>query len=182
MQTRRSFHKECRDHEKRWRDLCVDKNLEDDWLDRLNDLKAFTLIGICEGHRDQRVGSAGRFPHLSLRLKEQLLPGIARDWEELRAAVLNEVHKLFQVGDTHFNLELKFKLRAGRGRLVYQEDLTLRMRCFQARGSEEMDSETYEWFEQSVKRIEALDSVVLVWHRGNLGAQSLAGGDVATPR
>jgi hypothetical protein len=45
----------------------------------------------------------------------------------------------------------------------------LRMRSFQVKDSEEMDAETCEWFEQSVRRIEALDSVVLAWHRGNLG-------------
>ena len=54
----RSLRRRCRDHEKRWRDFCVDKNLEEDWLERLNSLKAFTLIGICEGHHNQRAGSA----------------------------------------------------------------------------------------------------------------------------
>jgi hypothetical protein len=166
----RSFRRRCRDHEKRWRDFCVDKNLEEDWLERLNSLKTFTLIGICEGHHNQRAASDSKFPYIGLRLKDQLLPGIARNWEELRVAVLNEVHKLFQAGDTQFNLELKFKLRAGRGKLIYQEELALRMRSFQVKDSEEMDAETGEWFEQSVKRIEALDSVVLAWHRGDLGA------------
>lgn len=163
----RSLRRKCRDHEKRWRDFCVDKNLEEDWLERLNSLKTFTLVGICEGHHNQRTGSDSKFPYIGLRLKDQLLPGIARDWEELRVAVLNEVHKLFQAGDTQFNLELKFKLRAGRGKLIYQEGLALRMRSFQVKDSEEMDAGICEWFEQSVKRIEALDSVVLAWHRGN---------------
>jgi hypothetical protein len=168
--------RKCRDHEKRWRDFCVDKNLEEDWLERLNRLKSLNLVGVCEGHFDQRPSSASRFPYIGLRLKERLLPGIARDWEELRLSILNEVNKLFPAGDTNFDLELRFKLRAGRGRLIYQESLAVRMRSVQAAGSESMDTRTREWFEQSVKRIEALDAIIWAWYRGNLGAKrSVAG-------
>jgi hypothetical protein len=52
-------------------------------------------------------------------LKESLLPSIAKRWEELRMAMLNEVSRLFQAADTDINMELKFRLRAGRGRLIY---------------------------------------------------------------
>jgi hypothetical protein len=148
----------------------VDKNLQDDWLERLNGLEAFTLINICEGHSDQRAGSSGRYPHISMRLKEWLLPGIAPHWERLRGAVLSEMNRLFQVGDTDINLELKFRLRAGRGKLIYQEGLTLRVRSFERREHIEMDSLTCHWFEQSIARIEGLDRMVLEWHRQNLEA------------
>jgi hypothetical protein len=160
----------CRDHERLWRDLCVDKNLKDDWLERLNRLEAFTLINICEGHADQRPGSPGSYAHISMRLKEWLLPGIARHWEELRGAVLSEMNRLFQVGDTDINMELKFRLRAGRGKLIYQEGLTLRVRSFKKRKRTEMDSQTGNWFEQSITRIEGLDRMVLEWHRQSLEA------------
>ena len=143
----------------------MDKNLDDDWLTRLNYLTAFKLIGICEGHYRRRLSSAGRYPHINLRLNEQLLPNVARNWDDLRAEILNEVHNLFQAGDTLFNLELKYKLRSGRGRLTYQEDLTLRIRCDQVRGAAEMDPETYNWFNRSVDRIETLDRIVSSWHR-----------------
>lgn len=165
----KSSRRECRDHERKWRNFCVDKNLENEWLDRLNDLRAFNLIGICEGHFERRAGSPGRFPNMNLRLKEQLLPGIARNWDELRTAMLNEVNHLFQAGDTHFNLELKFKLRAGRGRLVYQEELNLRMRCFESRSSEEMGEKVRRWFEEAIGRIEVLDAIVVDWYSGDLG-------------
>jgi hypothetical protein len=165
--TTRSPERKCKDYERWWGDLCVDKNLKDEWLVRLNDLQAFTMVGICEGHCDRRPGSSGRFPHINLRLKEQLLPGLANRWEELRLAILNEVNRLFQIGDTYIDMELKFKLRAGRGRLIYREDLTLRMRSFWARDSEEMDTETYNWFQESVGRVAKLDGIVLEWHRAN---------------
>jgi hypothetical protein len=156
--------KECQAHEKRWRDLCVDKNLAEHWLEILNDLSAFNLISICEGHHSQPKNSPSKFAHINLKLKEELLPGFVKDWETLRPEILNEVHRLFQKGDTYFNLELRFKLRAGRGRLVYQEELTLKMRRFQARNSELMDGESFQWFEQSVESIKALDHIILDWY------------------
>ena len=166
---RRISRRECREHERRWGDKCVDRNLADEWLERLNALEAFNLVGICEGHSEQRPGSSGRYPHIVLRLRESLLPGIAGHWEDLRIVILNEVGKLFGSGDTDARLELKFRLRAGRGRLVYQEDLTMRMRSYQARTTEEMGEEIRSWFEESLQRIEDIDRVVYVWHRENLG-------------
>lgn len=156
--------KDLQAHEKRWRDYYVDKNLEERWLETLNDLDAFNLISICEGHFAQQKSSSRKFPHISLKLKEQLLLGFVKDWDTLRAEVLNEVHQLFQKGDTYFNLELRFKLRAGRGRLVYQEELGLKLRCFQARMSVAMDSGSYQWFDQSIESIKALDQIIWDWH------------------
>ena len=170
MLRRRTARRTCREHEKQWREFCVDKNLEDDWLERLNNLKAFALIGICEGHSDRRSGSSGRYPYISLRLKEPLLPGIAKHWEELRMAMLSEVSRLFEAADTDINLELKFRLRAGRGKLIYREDLTFRMRSYEVRASGELDVQARNWFERSVERIERLDGVVVQWHERNLVA------------
>jgi len=155
--------KVCQDHERRWRDLCVDKNLKDVWLERLNHLKGFNLVSICEGHHRLYKNPLSKYPHLNLKLKEQYLPGFAKEWANLRPAILNEVHNLFQIGDTYFNLELKHKLRAGIGRLVYQEELTIKMRRYQARIAKEMDPETVTWFDQCVDRIERLDKIVSAW-------------------
>ena len=160
--------KDCQSHEKRWGNLCVDKNLEDRWLEDLNHLSAFNLISICEGHPAPGKNTLSKYTHINLKLKERLLPGFLKDWETLRPEILNEIHHLFQKGDTYFNLELRFKLRAGRGRLVYQEELTLKMRRFKPRTSEEMDSESYQWFEQSVESIKTLDIIVQEWHHTKL--------------
>jgi hypothetical protein len=158
--------KDCRENEKHWRDHCVDVNLAEVWLERLNHLLAFNLMSICEGHHTQVRGSVGRFPHIYLKLKESYLPGFVKEWDNLRSAFMDEVHKNFQLGDTYFNLEMKTKLRAGRGRLVYQEELTLKMRAFQPRFSETMIPETQAWFENCITRLETLDKIVADWHRG----------------
>jgi hypothetical protein len=157
--------KDCQAHEKKWRNFCVDQNLEEHWLQTLNELNAFNLISICEGHYGERKNPSRKYAHINLKLKEKLLPGFVKDWETLRPQVLNEVHRLFQIGDTYFNLELRFKLRAGRGRLVYQEELTLKMRRFQPREAVQMDPESQAWFEQSITSIQALDQIILDWHQ-----------------
>jgi hypothetical protein len=74
-------------------------------------------------------------------------------------AVVSQVNKLFDTGDTFVNLELKFKLRSGAGRMTYQEDLILRIHSRRARIGEEMDVDTRDWFERCVSEIESLDSL-----------------------
>ncbi len=165
MGSKHTMIRDCQTHEKRWRNYCVDKNLDEHWLEELNSLKAFNLVSICEGHYSQSKNPSKRFAHITLKLKVSLLPGFVKDWETLRSEVLNEVHNLFEKNDTYFNLELRFKLRAGRGRLVYQEELTLKMRNFGARISEEMDANSYHWFEQSVGAIKTLDQIIKNWYQ-----------------
>jgi hypothetical protein len=165
---KRTTGKPCRDYERAWRDLCVDRNLQDDWLEQLNSLRTLNLVGICEGHPDRPPGAPGRFPQINLRLKESVLPGIAGHWEDLRSAMLNEASKLFLLGDTDVRIELKFWLRAGRGKLIYQEDLTMRLRSYEARDTAEMDAETSEWFKRAVRRIAKIDETVLAWHGQDL--------------
>lgn len=160
MLPKRTPRRRCRDHEREWRGFCVDRNLEDDWLECLNALDTFDLISICEGHCSHQAEPSRTPPHIKMRLKEQFLPDIARRWDEHKMGILGEVNRLFQVGDTYVNLELKFKLRSGTGRLSYQEEMVMRVHGRQARVSEEIDAATCAWFEQSVERIEALDRFV----------------------
>jgi hypothetical protein len=171
MLPRKTPRRKCRDNEREWNGFCVDRNLEDDWLERLNSLEAFSLISICEGHRDRQTEPSRTPPHVKLRLRENLLPRIASRWDEHKMAIVSEVNRLFQTGDTYVNLELKFKLRSGTGRLNYQEDLIVRVHSRQPRISEEIDAETRDWFQQSVSRIEELDGqMARLWSRAHPGA------------
>lgn len=170
MLPKRTSRRKCRDHEREWRGFCVDKNLQDDWLERLNDLQAFSLISICEGHYNRQAEPSRTPPHVKLRLKERLLPDVASYWDEHKMEVLSKVNELFQTGDTYVNLELKFKLRLGTGRLDYQENLIVRIHGRQARASGEIDTDTNGWFEQTVDRIQDLDHhVAHLWQDTNSG-------------
>ena len=171
MLPRKTPRRKCRDYEREWNGFCVDRNLEDDWLERLNDLEVFSLISICEGHCDRQTEPSRTPPHVKLRLRENLLPNIASRWDEHKMAIVSEVNRLFQTGDTYVNLELKFKLRSGTGRLNYQEDLIVRVHSRQARISEEIEADTHDWFQRSVSRIEELDSqMARLWGRAHPGA------------
>ena len=163
---RRTSRRSCRDHEREWQGFCVDENLEDDWLIRLNGLETLGLISICEGHCNRQTESPQTPPHIKLRLKEPLLPGIASRWDEHKMALVSNVSRLFQTGDTYVNLELKFKLRSATGRLNYEERLVLGVHGRQVRLSEEMDGKTRGWFGRSVDRIEELDDLIArMWNR-----------------
>ena len=158
----------CKEYERRWRDFCVDKNLEDDWLERLNDLRAFILVGICEGHSDNESLSSKRYPQINFRLRKSLLKGIAADWDHLRIEMLQETGKLLHSDNTNMRLELSFRLRAGQGRLVYHEDLKMNVMCFQERRTEGLEEETRAWFEGLIDQIEEIDRVVYGWHMQRL--------------
>jgi hypothetical protein len=154
----------CKEHERRWRDLCVDKNLEDEWLARLNELRSLRLINICEGHRDRRSEHNRRSPHIIVRLREEWLPGLGQRWDADKIVILEQVNDLFRRGDTEGNLEVKFQVRWGRGRLTYLEDLTFRVRGRKRRMGVEMDAATRGWFEDNVARLVALDVfLVALW-------------------
>ena len=91
-------------------------------------------------------------------------------WADLRSAMLSEASRLFQTGDSDVRIELKFWLRAGRGKLVYQEDLTVRVRSYRIRDTAEMDAETCAWFDRAVDRIDKIDKTVFIWHGQDLVA------------
>ena len=170
MLPKKTSRRKCRDHEREWQGFCVDKNLKDDWLERLNGLQVFHLISICEGHHDRGAEPARTPPHVKLRLKDRFLPGIAGCWDEHKMEVLSKVNDLFQTGDTYVNLELKFKLRLGTGRLDYQENLIVRIHGRQARASGEIDTDTDGWFERTVDQVQDLDQhVILLWQDTNRG-------------
>ncbi len=181
MLPRKTSRRTCKEHEREWQGFCVDRNLEDTWLTRLNDLGAFGLISICEGHCGRRAGSSGSPPHIKLRLKETLLPGVAQRWDASKMAIVSEVNRLFQTGDTYVNLELKFKLRSGTSRLVYREELVVRIHRRHARMSEEMDPETWDWFQRSVDRVEEFDGLITqLWSQMGQDAHLTPDSDVET--
>ena len=91
MLTKKTPRRKCTDHEREWRGFCVDKNLQDDWLERLNSLEAFSPISICEGHCNGRAKPTQTPPHVKLRLKERFLSDIAIYWNEQKMVIVSKV-------------------------------------------------------------------------------------------
>ena len=165
MTLRRLPRRKCRDSEREWRGFCVDRNLEDEWLERLNALRVFDLISICEGHFNRQQEPARTSPHIRLRLKDGFLSGISRHWDEHKMAVVSEVNRLFETGGTSVSLDLRFRLRLATGRLSYREELMVGLNRRQARVSEEIETNAHTWFHQNVGRVEELDAhIVGLWN------------------
>lgn len=147
----------CREHARQWRDQCVDKNLEDSWLEALNNLATFELISICEGHRDSRK-PRGRWPHINLRLKEQYIPLLLAGFDCAASQMQQELMKHW--GDETTTVEARFeiKMNASRSRQEIQRDFCLRIESRRPRTEQSMDEATGEWFTSTVRRIQAWDA------------------------
>ena len=161
MPPRAHLRRPCREREREWRGRCVDQGLEDEWLEKLNGLRAFQPISVCEGHPVVQADPHGPSPHIKLRLREAPMPRIASHWDEHKLAVIDGVTRLLQTGDTYVNLELKLRLRASTSRLNYQEDLVARIHRRQPRVSHAIDPDTRAWLADTVHRIEQLDALVV---------------------
>jgi hypothetical protein len=82
--------------------------------------------------------------------------------------MLNEASKLLLLGDTDVRIELRFWLRAGRGKLTYEEALTMRLRSCETRDTAERDAEPFERFDRTVRRIAKIDRTALVGYGQDL--------------
>jgi hypothetical protein len=160
MADRRRPARKCKAHEREWNGLCVDRNLDDEWLVRLNQLRAFDLISICEGHCRRPAEPSTTCPHIKLRLKDELLAGSGGIWDEHKMQVVSALGRLFSSADTHVSFELRFKARSGRGRLMYREELTAKVHSRRPRQSAEMEASACEWFDRNLGLVEDLDRLV----------------------
>lgn len=136
--------------------MAVDRNLEDDWLERLNALQAFELLSICEGHQNRRAN----FAHINLGLRKRFVPTSAAQWDEVRLALANELDRLFPASDTGVDVDLKFAIHRGTQATVCREDLTVRIRRRNARTTEAVDEATRRWFCRALSGIEDLDRLM----------------------
>lgn len=53
----------CKAHQKRWRSLCVDIELRDEWLVRMNNVSDLQVTLTCSGHKPQERPKIGIIPH-----------------------------------------------------------------------------------------------------------------------
>ncbi len=127
---------------------------------RLNALKSFRLISICEGHSNLRSA----FPHINLRLKKGLHPGIARRWDDVKTAITHQIIEALQSANMYVDCELKFRIKSDSPGTTYRQDLTVKIRSRRARVSEEMGTDVYRWFQQCIGQIEELDRFIELLH------------------
>ncbi|MDD2944174.1 MAG: hypothetical protein PHC51_14570 [bacterium] len=150
--------REPREGERLWNGHNVDKNLEDVWLVKLNSLKAFDLISICEGHPNGR-GPFSASPHLNLRIKENYLPIIVREFDNVSNQLHSSIVQLFGVANTTADLELKVTMNSSRSRQEIRRDLVFHAKARFTRQSIEIESEVVNWFNEVVCNVSQFDDI-----------------------
>ena len=146
-----------RPHERLWHEYCVDKNLEDRWLEALNSLHAFKLISICEGHVHYK-GRSTRSPHINLRMKKRFLRLFVKRFDSISVDLYRMFVTIFNDDSTYADIEYKIRFKSSHTGKAITRDVALHIRSKNMRTSEEMDSQTRAWFDEIVKKIQSFDS------------------------
>lgn len=151
-----------REYERRWNGRWVDKNLENEWLIRLNQLNTLKLTSICEGHFNSPRNSVRNFPHIILRVKEPWLSPFVYRWHELKAEIFQKIETIFDhsLANIFLELEVRFSYRITPRRSSDEENVVIRITRITPRVSTEMDKETFAWFEEIIKKIENFDQFI----------------------
>lgn len=150
----------CREHERLWRDRCVDKNLKGEWLERLNALRSFDLISICEGHPNGRPYSSRSLPHINLRLKPDLIVALADDWHAYQPRVQEGISNVFRHALTSTILELRYRYSTRGERSHYREDTVLKLEVLRESSSRSEELNRDEWFLANIRASEEFDKFI----------------------
>ncbi|MEZ7890801.1 MAG: hypothetical protein QMC67_03560 [Candidatus Wallbacteria bacterium] len=76
---------------RKWRSHDVDIEITDKWLEILNSLENFELVGICAGH----VGDDNKYPYIGLQLKEDINEYFSDNWLKYAKIIEHEVSRIF---------------------------------------------------------------------------------------
>jgi hypothetical protein len=145
----------CGRHERIWRGRCVDRNLEDEWLERLNGLHRFELVSICEGHADRRVDDA---PTITLRLRPEAAASLLDAWTALRRVFRRRLAETFAGLPGSARFEIRETLFADAPENSSRRiTATLFLGSAKKRTTRAMDRATERWFEDAIERCRALD-------------------------
>lgn len=151
---------ECRPHERRWRNYCVDKNLKDDWLERLNGLTVFDLISICEGHGSEAETELGRLPHINLRLKSPIAEGLDDIWSNIRKYVGQSIDRCFTDRFTVANFEFRSGFIKEGGAIDPQDIAILKLTSYVHILDFNASYYGEAWFDENVAATETFDRAI----------------------
>ncbi len=149
----------CRDHEREWRNHCVDANLENTWLEAFNNLRVFSLISICEGHVNSRL-PVGSGPHINLRLKDQYIPLMVGEFDRVAYRIQEKLMELWADETTRVEAKFEFRMNASRSRQEISRSFAMRIEWRRPRTDVAMDEDTSEWFLDTIERIQIYDAAL----------------------
>jgi len=148
---------DCRPYERPWRDWAVDRNLDDQWLERLNNLETFSLVSICEGHIDVKPTSVKRRPCIILMLKNDYIRPLTVRWYDLKKPLAAEIERTWPGEETIVEFEIQHRLVKNDDGMEDIEDIIIRITSGRKRDMMIFPEWIHHWFRQTLLRIEAFD-------------------------
>ena len=134
------------DYQREWRHYRVDKNLKDDWLVRLNNLRLFYVTSVCEGH----FTCDDNYPTIVLYAK--------RDFIDSLKELFVDKELLFSIfdgnfaSDTEFTFSYTLGVSTNPSSIIFAADFTpikFSLHSKELRESLLFDDKTSEWFDAS---------------------------------
>ena len=150
---------ECKSYERPWRDWAVDRNLDDQWLERLNNLETLNLVSICEGHIDARPTSARRSPRIALMLKKAYMRPLTEQWYDLKEDLAASIGKIWPDEETIIEFEIQHRLIIN-DPVEEIESIIIRIISERKRDTMLLPEWTNHWFLQALLRIETFDQLM----------------------
>ena len=148
---------ECKSHERPWRDWAVDRNLDNQWLERLNKLETLNLVSICEGHIDVKLTSVKRRPVIIVRPKEAYMRPLTVLWYDLKEALADAIENIWPSEETIIEFEIQHRIMKDGGCKEDREDIILRISSRQKRETAFFPNWVEKWFSGTVSKIEEFD-------------------------
>jgi hypothetical protein len=143
------------DYQRMWNGHSVDKNLKDEWLQDLNDLKIFDLINICEGHRNEVGQRRNESPHIYLKIKEEIRE---KAYEYYRFSKNSDM--LEKNMSKTFEDHLRFRCSLCFEKTITNTNRSSARIVFKLNSSPRLDFEKGgmdNWFTEAIKKIKKLD-------------------------
>lgn len=141
----------CESHQRRWRDICVDEGLRDEWLERLNALTYWKPYSTCEGHVGRSGGGAEDHPRVWLLLDEKFNETIANKWDANAEEFQRLREDCFPAEDTISHLHFE------RNSQIFGTTCGLHLDSRVKRLSKEISPEISRWWENTILRLVKFD-------------------------
>ncbi len=148
----------CPEHQRLWRNQFVDKNLKDEWLEQLNNLKTLNLISICEGHPGSPRNDR---PRMNLRIKDELLGYIADEWQKLKPVFKEAIDRCFPYEDTNPSVELRRRIQPREKDALPDDDIIIYINSQILRDTDEPVELTNNWFERTIAAVAIFDESIV---------------------
>ncbi|MBU2444063.1 MAG: hypothetical protein KJ666_00625 [Bacteroidetes bacterium] len=145
-------------HERLWKRYRVDKNLKDEWLEKLNSFRTLELISICEGHADAKPNSLRQYSHVHFDLSKKLFSYFDSTNKNWKNIIKNKIDTIFDIPNNSLNFSHNFSIRKFDHTSAKDSVILFKLRHSKKRESLDLDLKTTEWFENVIIHCQSFDN------------------------